>query len=45
MKTQPSREYVVRRPQADVLIDDLFAQQMRADGEQRGVIEVGLDIT
>ena len=40
-----SREDVVRRPQADMLIDDLFAQQMRADGEQRGAIEVGLIIT
>ena len=28
-----------------MLIDDLFAQQMRADGEQKGVIEVGLAIT
>ena len=40
-----SREDVVRRPQADMLIDDLFAQQMRADGEQNGVVEVGLAIT
>ena len=29
------REHVVRRPQADMLIDDQFAQQMRADGEQK----------
>ena len=27
-----------------MLIDALVAQQMRADGEQRGVIEVGLAI-
>ena len=40
-----SREDAVRRPQADMLIDELFAQQMRADGEQKGVIEVGLAIT
>ena len=40
-----SREDVVRRPQADMLINDLFAQQMRADGEQKGVIEMGLAIT
>ena len=40
-----SREDVVHRPHADMLIDDHFAQQMRADGEQRGVIEVGLGIT
>ena len=33
------------RLRADMLIDDLVAQQMRADGEQRGVIEVGLIIT
>ena len=32
-----SREDVVRRPQADMLIDDLFAQLMRADGEQKVV--------
>ena len=40
-----SREDVVRRPQADMLIEDVFAQQMRADGEQKRVIEVGLAIT
>ena len=40
-----SREDVVWWPQAEMLIDDLVAQQMRADGEQRGVIEVGLIIT
>ena len=40
-----SREGVVRRHQAVMLANDLFAQQMRADGEQRGVIEVGLIIT
>ena len=28
-----------------MLIDDLFAQQMIPDGEQRGVLEVGLIIT
>ena len=28
-----------------MLIDDEFAQQMRADGEQKRVIEVGLAIT
>ena len=39
------RKDVVRRPQADMLIDELFVQQMRADGEQKGVIEVGLIIT
>ena len=44
-ESSSSREDVVRRPQADMLIDDLFAQQMRADGEQRGVTEVGLIIT
>ena len=33
------------RPRSGTLIDDLVAQQMRADGEQRGVIEVGLIIT
>ena len=27
-----------------ILIDGEFAQQMRADGEQRGVTEVGLTI-
>ena len=28
-----------------MLIDHIFSQQMRADGEQKGVIEVGLVIT
>ena len=28
-----------------MLIDDEFAQQIRADGEQKRVIEVGLAIT
>ena len=36
---------VDRSPQADVLIDDKFAQLMRAVGEQIGVIEVELTIT
>ena len=39
------KKFVGRRPQAGTLIDGLVAQQMRADGEQRGVIEVGLIIT
>ena len=39
------REDVVWIRQANMFIDDKFAQQMRADGEQKGVIEVGLTIT
>ena len=37
-------KYVVRRPQPDMYFDAKIVQQMRADGEQKGVIEVGLTI-